>query len=507
MNPRGITLTIVLIGCGCAALVAGCFPAMQSQRTGTPAPAMVQNPQDQPGYWRAQYNRNRPDAPAQYAVFPEPPRNNEFAEFDNSRFQGLDAQPPLPALPADGFMPSAMIGPGVAAGAGVVPPTQFQTGAGRPSTFAAGTAAEYSSTSVPQPGIDTGDHFYPVEQLVYGGDHPDIDKPESYRLMPKDVITLTVRDHPEFSGQLEIQPDGTVRIPNAHDVVRIRGMNADEAAETLRRTIAVYIKGQCEVRVQVNRARGGYYYVFGEVMQPGRFPMGMEPVKLSEAVLAANWEANPSRKDLEGDELGPSFPAALPRGTFQAPRSADLARVALITPHRSQPSRTVHDVRSALLGVTSNDPIIRPGQIVVVPSLVPGRNQSLGEIAPSAGFLPEQSFGYNSMPARLPDIAPAPRHPPGDSSWIYTVPRQPEPEVESLILPPVESNMAAAYASSQNTSGSHFQQGYTVEGPHLIQIPAGERLAEPVPEGPEPRRKRIRSGSRSGSADGWAKGL
>lgn len=508
MNRRGTTMLFIMLPALFAGAAAGCLPSTRQAATGVPAPAMTQNPEDRPGYWRTQYERNRPNAPEQYAVFPTPPRNNGFGEFDDGLYRGLDAQPPLPALPSETFGSAAMIRPGIGitAASGQTPPSIPPM----PERFAA------NPTALPQPGINTGDHFYPVEQLVYGGDNGELDKPENYRLMPKDSITLAVRDHPEFSAQLEIQPDGTVRIPNAHDVVRLRGLTTDEAAEQLRQTIAVYINGPCEVRVQTNRARGGYYYVFGEVKQPGRFPMGMEPVKLSEAVLAANWEANPARRDMDGDELSPSFPAAYPRGSFQTPALADLARVALITPHRSQPVRTVHDVRSALFGITANDPIIRPGQVVVVPSLAEGRNAGLGHANPPAGIQP--GFSYNDAPNRLPEFGAKPNYPAGNSDWIYTMPTQPdpEPEMEDYSLSPVEANMAAAYATATTASNADFQRHITVEGPNPVYLNPGEQIPpiEPPPEEiqemPPPetqRRKIIRSGSRNGEANGWAKGL
>ncbi|MDR2391686.1 MAG: polysaccharide biosynthesis/export family protein [Planctomycetota bacterium] len=279
-----------------------------------------------------------------------------------------------------------------------------------------------------------------MEQLVYGGGHPDFDRPESYRLMPRDVVTLAIKDHPELSGELEIQPDGTVHLPNTADLVRLRGLTADEAAAAVREAAAVYVKGDCAVRIQTNRARGGYYFVFGEVLQPGRFPMGLEPVRLSDAILAANWEANPARRDLDGDELGPSFPAAAPRGRYVSPAMADLARVMLITPHRSQPARTTHDMRSALLGVTGDDPIVRPGQIIVVPSLDPDRNAALGGILPSTPTAPPRAAGFSGAgsSSRLPPPAPERTVETGSSPLSGTT--------------EAEDNMSAAFTIANETA-------------------------------------------------------
>lgn len=427
-----------------SALFYGCLPANGTCET-VEAPVVNTDVMDaETAYWRNEYRKNRIEPPRDFQVRAKPAPNNQFGEFEDEMYYGLDRQQTLPQLPNDPHIMPMVGGPAsysMPAGTYVDMTASEQRGV---RTTAPGAAP--ISVGVRPAGVAAEGHFYPVEQLVYGGDYPDLDKPELYRLMPKDVISVTVKDHPEFSGKLEIQPDGTIRIANTPDFIRIRGMTVDESAEEIRRNLSVYVRGECVVRVQANRARGGYYFVFGDVLQPGRFPMGLEPVKLSDAVLAANWEANPSRLEADGDELGPAFPAASPRGRFIAPRSADLARVMLITPHRSQPARTVHDVRGAMLGMTANDPAIRPGQIVVVPSLDPARNGALGldmppaavpaTMSPPPASYYGQGFSTASSPARLPDVTP---------------PAAPQPREATAHYSAVDSNMAMAFDVQANT--------------------------------------------------------
>lgn len=425
----------------------GCIPAQKTEPTAAPV-VNTEAPDPETAYWKNEYRKNRMEPPRDFQVQPKPMPDNQFGEFNDGMFLGMDQQPRLPDLPGEPNIMPAVGGPAAypaPASSYPMPPSRR-----REEVVMHASQPQSAPTALGQPirspkpaGIATDAHFYPIEQLVFGGDYPDIDKPESYRLMPKDEASVTVKDHPEFSGKLVVQPDGTVRVPNTPDLVRIRGMTVDEAAEEIRRHLSVYVRGECVVRLQANRARGGYYFVFGDVLQPGRFPMGMEPVRLSDAVLAANWEANPARLDADGDELGPAFPAASPRGKFIAPRSADLARVMLITPHRSQPARTVHDVRSAMLGVTANDPVVRPGQIIVVPSLNPERNLSLGLDMPSVGEPPEAKtsgagFSGANSSMRLPEISPPQRR----AAYSEEPPRQ-----------RVEDNMATAF-DAQSTTGA-----------------------------------------------------
>ncbi|MDR3078361.1 MAG: polysaccharide biosynthesis/export family protein [Planctomycetota bacterium] len=429
-------------------LAAGCLDSRP--RNLGQAPVIDRGDAAEKEAWRRRYQRNRPDAPSSFHVFPVPPRDNSFKEFDDLAFQGMDRQTALPDLPGasrmDGTPEYSLLMPpspaGGNAGGGMIGPGLGQAPA-IPSIL---PASRHASRPDSRAGITAGTHFYPIEQLVYGGDYPDIDKPELYRLMPKDVVTLAVKDHPEFSGEREIQPDGTIKVPNTSDLVRLRGLTIEEAAGAVREAVLPYVKGECLVRVQANRARGGYYFVFGEVLQPGRFPMGMEPVRLSDAVLAANWEANPARRDLDGDELGPSFPAAAPRGRYLAPPLADLARVMLITPHRSQPARSLHDMRSALLGVTSEDPLVRPGQIIFVPSLDPGRNPDLGLKENAGGTIAD--YGIMRSPARLPETVPPARATASDGKAVESK------NADKAMAPnaKVEDNMAATFTEASQTA-------------------------------------------------------
>ena len=110
---------------------------------------------------------------------------------------------------------------------------------------------------------------------------------------------------------------------------------------------------------------------------------------------------------MRGDGHGPAFPAASPRGEFVAPQSTDLASVMLVTPHRSQPVRTFHDVRAAMRGMTGDDPLVRPGQIIIVPSLDQQKNAGLPEVP--EGLMPGQGFASASASAKLPEVEPTPR--------------------------------------------------------------------------------------------------
>lgn len=225
----------------------------------------------------------------------------------------------------------------------------------------------------PSPNVRPGfcpEGMEPVQQLIFGGTHPSHDAPKTARLRARDELTLTVRRHNEFSGHLKVQDDGSIRIPGTQDFVQAEGKTPDELKQLVAERISPYIREKPEVIVTVRLALGGFYYVFGEVRNQGRFPMGLKPIRLSEAVFRAN-----SRRFAAGFETEDRTSALreeteiTARDNFDLSTYADLSKVFVITPHRSRPIRASYNVKTSMLqGVTGNDPIIRPGQIVFVPS-------------------------------------------------------------------------------------------------------------------------------------------
>jgi hypothetical protein len=97
--------------------------------------------------------------------------------------------------------------------------------------------------------------------------------------------------------------------------------------------------------------------------------MGVGEMRLSEAIFRSNStryqafieEVRRSRLEAESEVHA--------REGFAIPTYAQLTKVSVITPHRSRPTRREYNVKAALFqGMTANDPVIRPGQIVWVPS-------------------------------------------------------------------------------------------------------------------------------------------
>ncbi len=303
----------------------------------------------------------RPEAPETYEMAAKQPQFRSFPEFGAQsataagRADGRGRAPKLPPLQQ--------------------PATSRARSGLRPLQVTVG-GPEGERSVPPRPNALATDGMQPLSQLIYGGSHPDRDSSGRYQFHVRDRIAIHVAEHPEFSGEVDVLQDGSVNIPNTDDYVEVQGMDVDQVRRAITDKIAPYIKGPPQVKVNIAFGRGEYYYVFGEVRNQGRFPMGITPIRLSEAVFRANsnilrfgGETGLTREERFREEMELS-----PREGYRLPTYADLMHVSVITPHRSHPTRRVYNVKSPLLqGVTGKDPVLRSGEIVFVPSTVDAR--------------------------------------------------------------------------------------------------------------------------------------
>ncbi len=306
---RNRTGSLLLAVCLLAGLAAGCLPSRRDE-----APAAV-------------YRSRRT-----FAVAPVQPRMTAYKGMEVD----YDGRAPAPALP-----PVA--------------------GAGRRGGFPGGPMA--GELPAYEPG-----GFRPLEELVYGGAWGDPGADRPYALAVGDRLALVVEGHPELSGPLEVHVDGTVELP----LVRRRVPAAGKTVEALRplviETLADYARDPDHVTLAVDHAGGRCYYVFGAVARPGRYPMGLRPIRASEAILRANSTPATGPDATPDAQVRAETTGAL-RTDFAAPAGADLARVQLVTPHPTHPTRRPLDVGGALVeGRTGADPYLRAGQILFVPS-------------------------------------------------------------------------------------------------------------------------------------------
>jgi len=96
------------------------------------------------------------------------------------------------------------------------------------------------------------------------------DANEQYYLGIRDSIVVTDPGHPELNGAFLVRMDGVIDVPMIGEIF-VSGLTLPDVAETLTRRFQEFITS-AQVEVQLGASRSKFYYVQGEVRQPGIVP-------------------------------------------------------------------------------------------------------------------------------------------------------------------------------------------------------------------------------------------
>lgn len=112
-----------------------------------------------------------------------------------------------------------------------------------------------------------------------------IEQEVKYILGPNDVIAITVRRHPEFSGEYNINSEGKIEYKFVGDLF-ISGLNKVQLKEQLTKLLSEYIV-EPDVEVTIVAYLSKIFYVVGEVGRPGKFYMRGNTINIREALFQA----------------------------------------------------------------------------------------------------------------------------------------------------------------------------------------------------------------------------
>ena len=164
----------------------------------------------------------------------------------------------------------------------------------------------------------------------------------AYTLGKDDVISIIVRNQPEFSGQFIVGPDGKIQYNFVGDI-KAQGLTKEQLKKALIAKLEKFVKIP-EVSVSIAVYQSKFVYILGEVRSPGKYPMKGDAVSLRETLIAA----------------GLPTPSAALRRTY------------VITPDEKRPTHKKIDIYKVLYkGILEDDVTLAPGDLVVVPSTVP----------------------------------------------------------------------------------------------------------------------------------------
>jgi polysaccharide export outer membrane protein len=87
-----------------------------------------------------------------------------------------------------------------------------------------------------------------------------------------DVLFVRVWNNTNLTGLVDVRPDGMISMPLVGEV-RADGLTVEQFKDALRTRLSDYFANIPEVDVQVTKINSKKYYVIGEVLKQGEFPL------------------------------------------------------------------------------------------------------------------------------------------------------------------------------------------------------------------------------------------
>jgi polysaccharide biosynthesis/export protein len=106
-----------------------------------------------------------------------------------------------------------------------------------------------------------------------------------YTLGIDDVVTVIVRNQPDFSGRFVVDPEGNVQYNFVGDIPA-EGKTKEELKADIMKRLTRFVRYP-EVAVMISEYRSKAVYVFGFVNAPGKYAMKGNKITVKEAVVAA----------------------------------------------------------------------------------------------------------------------------------------------------------------------------------------------------------------------------
>jgi protein involved in polysaccharide export with SLBB domain len=106
-----------------------------------------------------------------------------------------------------------------------------------------------------------------------------------YTLGIDDVVTIIVRNQPEFSGRFVVDPFGNIQYNFVGDIPAAGKTKAEVKADLLQR-LEHFVRYP-EVSVMISEYRSKAVYVFGFVNAPGKYIMKGDRITVKEAIVAS----------------------------------------------------------------------------------------------------------------------------------------------------------------------------------------------------------------------------
>lgn len=118
-----------------------------------------------------------------------------------------------------------------------------------------------------------------------------------YRLGPEDLLRVSVWENTTLTLDLVVRPDGKISMPLIQDVTAA-GRTAVELAAQIRQKLATFLK-EPQVSVIVLQINAPKFFVIGNVLRPGTYPLRAETSVLQALSLAGGFTQFASVKKIK----------------------------------------------------------------------------------------------------------------------------------------------------------------------------------------------------------------
>jgi polysaccharide biosynthesis/export protein len=119
---------------------------------------------------------------------------------------------------------------------------------------------------------------------------------EEYILQPGDVISISVVEHPEFSGRHKIRPDGRVNYPVIGEI-EVATLTCAQLVKIMQGKLSSYVNNPV-VSVSIEDYYSNKIYAIGAVRSPGQYQI-YEPLDIIKAIAMCGGLSNAKAKSIK----------------------------------------------------------------------------------------------------------------------------------------------------------------------------------------------------------------
>lgn len=120
--------------------------------------------------------------------------------------------------------------------------------------------------------------------------------PKTYVIGAEDILMIRVWREPELSGPVGVRPDGKISLPLIGEI-QAGGETPEKLAEEITEGFSKYVHNP-EVMVSVAAVNSKKYFISGEVLRPGSYPLVVPTTVLEAIAIAGGFREYAKRRDV-----------------------------------------------------------------------------------------------------------------------------------------------------------------------------------------------------------------